>query len=274
MSRSISVFVVLLAVIFGGAFVWMKVKEGPAPAPEVPAPKPATADASENDKKSEDKKPEGPKVAEPPPPPKVPLVLSRYPMPPGQGAPDKKEGTSLLINPSGPWIINQSKSGATYWNATTRASRRTARVPETEPVVSTGLGPDGKLLSQVHDGRDKKKLLDLKETRARAACWTPDGRRLIVLLAPGMYPAYTTINVMTGETRERPPHPVKNILLYDVASRDKLGEFSPKEHGLDDDVWAVAAAQDGQSFFLATTKLLMQINFERAFDRRPLTPAK
>lgn len=275
MNRTIAISVVVFATIFAGALFWLKSQEA-APSDDPPPVKPPTdaAKAENQNKKEEEKQKEEAKADEPPPLRKLPLVFKRWPMPSGQKAPDKEQGTSLFINPDGPWVINQSKTGANYWNASTGQSRRTARIPETEPMITTGLGPDGKLLSQVHDRRDNKKLLDLRETIARVACWTPDGRRLIVVLKPGMYPAYTTINVMTGETKERPPHPVKNLMLYDVASGDPLGEFSPKEHGLDDDIWAVAAASDGQSFFIASQKQLMQINFEKAFDRRPITPAR
>lgn len=286
--RSSTIIIIVVAAVVGGGLAVMRPKTEPTPEPGAAKPpneaakvedKPAEEKKAEDkktaDSKTEDKKTEDTKAVETPTAArKLPLVLKRWSMPRGQKAPDKNEGTSLLVNPTGPWIINQTKTGATYWNATTGEQRRTARVPETEPVITVGLGPDGKTLSQVTDRRDNKKLLGLRETIARVACWTPDGRRLIVVLKPGMYPAYRTINVATGETKEKPPHPVKNIVLYDAVTGDCLGEFSPKEQNLDDDIWAVVPAADGQSFFIASQKELMQINFERAFERRALTPAR
>ena len=79
------------------------------------------------------------------------------------------------------------------------------------------------------------------------------------------------VNPVKGVTVHE-EHVFKNIQVFDIASGKQLGEFGPRNHGMDDKAWAIAAAPDGKSFYLLTQRNLYQINFEKAFGLSPLPP--
>ena len=201
-----------------------------------------------------------------------PLVLERWPMPPGQKAPDKKAGVMILINPRGPQVVTQSKAEAVTWDARTGTSRPRKPVEGPELIVEATTGPNGRLLCLIRERKSGDIRLELKERPTRLACWAPDGERMIVVGDPSVYRAYQTINIATGESRVHPERPVKNVSLFDLTTGKQLGAFAPKDYQLDDDIWAAAVAMDGASLFLATKDELLRVSFEVAFGVAPLPP--
>jgi hypothetical protein len=127
---------------------------------------------------------------------------------------------------------------------------------------------------EVRDRKTNRKLLEQKDMLIRDAHVTPDGHRLLLICKPGMYEGYQVIKIPSGESYWHPPEPVKNVRLYDITSGEERAKFWPGEYKLDDDVWAVAPAPDGKSFYLLTRKHLAQVHFEGAFDIAPWPPAR
>jgi hypothetical protein len=130
---------------------------------------------------------------------------------------------------------------------------------------------NGKAVCQIRDRKTKLLLLELKESPARTACITPDGERIIVVSRPSDYPRHYYVNPTKGVSVHE-EEVFKNIRVFDIATGKQLGEFGPRNHGMDDNAWAIAAAPDGQSFYLLTQRNLYKISFEKAFGVPPLPP--
>jgi hypothetical protein len=272
MSRSIISFV-LFAAIFGFCYILMQ--QGKAP----PAPQPHAAEVKPPDKPDDnaeadpaEKKTEKQKADRKPAAAQLPIILKRWPLPQEQKAPDRSRGISIYIDPTGPYVLTESKTGTIVWDAATGATRSTSRVLS-ELAVSSKLGADHQPLTQIRNRNSGRMLVELKnKTEPRGVCLTPDGKRLIVVDYPDTKPAYDLINPMTGKTYHHDAEPSKNVELYDIADAILIDNFGPKDYGLDDNIWAVASAADGKSFFLVNKTHLIQVNFERAFGVAPLRP--
>jgi hypothetical protein len=207
-------------------------------------------------------KPDAPKPAARP----EPLVVNRWPLPSGQPLPDEKRGIRLAIQPSGPWVITQAPAAIVGYNPRTRQSRSMSMI---EPDVSLhNMTINGRWFVQIRNCKSNKPLLNLEEAPTRDVCLTPDWERLIVVGRPATYPAYQVINLQGGYTV--PEHAFKNVRLFDVATQARLAEFGPKDHGLDDDIYAVAPAPHGRTFFLATSRELLELSFATAFGLEPI----
>ena len=294
MTRSILIFIAVFAASFAASFVWVQrgkwlaalqgavpqfkavaqvVSPDPVPREDL-VPKVDVPPTRDFAPQIELPKIELPKISEPekmqePAAPKPRLLLNRWPMPRGTQDPEKLEGISMFVDPSGPSVVTQSKAGTLAWDAVTG---RTRRVPKMEQAVTIKhLLVDGKAVAQIRDRRTKQILLEVKESPARAACLTPDGKRLIVVGRPSDYPRYQTVNPMKGVTWHD-EKVFKNIRVFDIASSQMLGEFGPRNHGMDDESWAVATSPDGKSFFFLTKRNLFQVSFESAFGVAPLPP--
>lgn len=209
-------------------------------------------------------------AAEPPPAPRPPLVLKRWPLPAGQTVPDRKGEITIVIDPTGPRVVTQTKEGAVAWDAETGARRPTARV-ESETTIQWGTGEDSKMV-HVRYRPTNQLLVSLREAPTRDACLTPDRRRVIVVGYPATYPAATYVQIPSGKSTTYPAHAFKNVRLFSIGGDDAVGELGLRDLGLDDDVWAVAVAPDGESFFLVNPVELLQLNFRRAFGVKPLPP--
>lgn len=259
MNRSILLFAAIFAVIFGVALAMMTRGNGPA------APETRPAEVAIPDKKEDQ-----PKADEPPPAVLRPLIVNRWALPVDQKAPDQGRGISIMIDPGGPRVLTQFKTTANAWNPVTGATQTTAPL-EPNTLIRNTL-KDNRPVAHIHDWKSNIKLLELRETPSRTTCQTPDGKRLIVILHPSTYSPYTTINIGTGETKEHAGEYLSNVRLYDIASGRQLGAFGPRNVGVNDDIWAVAASADGKSVFLVNKQDLVELDFQRTFRVAPLPP--
>jgi hypothetical protein len=273
MNRSI-IAGVLFLVVFGVGYLMMIMGKDTA----APAPRAAEFKLSEPDR--DDAKPEAPEKAtekqkaEPKPPiAKGPLVLNRWPLPKGQKTPEKSQGISVLIDPNGPLVVTQSKSDAMAWDPTNGAVHKTARVAEATSIAHK-TAANGRPASQIRDEKSGRMIVELIEKNPRDACVTPDGQRIIIVGYPGVYSAYDTVGVPSGARKHHEAEYVKNVELYDIETSLLIDHFCPRDFDLDDEIWAVAAAADGKSFFVVNKTHLIQFNFERAFGVAPLRPAR
>jgi hypothetical protein len=268
MHRSALGFAAAFVAIFAGGYVLIQRGDNrPAPELNLAVNDGRNADPGEGraEKPSEKKL-----VADKPTAVKSPLVLKRWPTPEWQKAPDQRGEISVVIDPRGPTVVTYWKSGAEAWDAVSGLALLPSRV-EPGTSVRPHRKPDDRWAYQVRDRKTDRILLELPEAPTRDACWAPDGTRLIVVGFPAVYPKYLVLDT-AGGSYWHPAEFFKNVRLFDAASGEKIGEFGPKDHGLDDDVWAVAAAADGKSFFLLTKAHLLQVNFAGAFGIPALAP--
>lgn len=270
MNRSMLAFIGIFAVVFIGAIFLLREFNPPRqPAPAVPA---LQAIQDNNAAKVAPPRPDPPRADPKPAIPKQPLVLGRWKVPAQLMEPDIRGDVRWLIDPAGPRVVVLSKSGAVAWDA---ASNQTG---PTEPlaaqtIIRTAKNSNDRWVYQIISRKTGKKLLELPESPARAACFTPDGKRLIVIGNPSKYSAQTYIKIPSGETVTRPAYFYRNVRVFNIQTSEQLADFGARDKGLDDDIWAVAAAPDGKSFFVASRKELVQISFETAFQIPALPPA-
>lgn len=267
MNRSMLAFIGIFAVVFIGAIFLLREFNQPAPPPPAPQAKVAGKPANDAPPQAE------PPRADPRPAiPQQPLVLGRWEVPAQLMEPDIRGNVRWLIDPEGPRVVVVSKSGAVAWDAASnQAGPIEAPAPQT--IIRVAKNRNDRFAYQVISQKTGKKLLELPESPTRAACFTPDGKRLIVIGSPSKYSAQTYIKIPSGETVTRPAYFFKNVRVFSIDDGEKLADFGARDKGLDDDIWAVATAPDGKSFFVASKKELLQITFETAFQIPALPPA-
>src|SRR5262249_39457285 len=142
-------------------------------------------------------------------------------------------------------------------------------VADIRPLV---LSPDASLL--LVKGADKLAVCDwradrllfehaVNNTHYVHACFTPDSKRLAVI--------HRTTGLLRFEFHPTPPgksvgHRIDDeVQLFDIARQEMIGSFTPKAHGLDSVVSALAMSGDGKSFALWSGSEVDLIDFEAAF---------
>jgi len=134
------------------------------------------------------------------------------------------------------------------------------------------ISSDGNLLMsqglqvlQVCDWRADKRLLELKIHQMSNARFTPDGKRLIVQWLP----QYQVVFI--GGTKGKDIQNVRSRLeLYDIASQNKIGEFTPEKHGLSKQIGGLAVSRDGKTLVWGSETSVIAIDFKEAFGVDPL----
>src|SRR5262249_46064343 len=136
-----------------------------------------------------------------------------------------------------------------------------------EPVTAVDIDPwtlfphegvvasrDGRLLLasnreavEVCDWQANRRVLEFKNSSLcfGSACFTPDGKRLLVVRIPTLEKHI----IQSGQVRvEQFPEAIE---LYDIARCEKIGEFDPEAHGLPRGVNALAVSPNGKTVAIA-----------------------